>query len=155
LSYPDPNDIPHDTDWQEEITRTAPWHQHMLSARGDVAGVLYYLSGSYTDQQGIVKETGFTRSTVRANIDAPLNDVVTLGIRLGGSQIDRTVQDGEEFGRRDDTAHPVARALILQPTAASRDADGELYSTVSDYAGILRANPAFWLENIHQKFATN
>lgn len=156
LTYPDINALEYDTDWQDVILREAPWQQYSLSGSGGTDKLNYYVSGSYINQQGIVKETGYERYNIRANIDSKISDRISLGTRIGFSRIDRTRQSGEEVGRQDDTGHPIGRSLSLQPTIAAFDEDGNTLPTIVDASDILRGNPLFDLENIHQKqFATN
>ena len=150
-TYPNVNDLKNDTDWQDEILRTAPWSQHSLSAGGGTGKITYYVSGAYINQRGIVQETGYERFNIRANIDANVTDNIKFGTRLGFSRIDRTQQSGEEVGRNDDTGHPVARSLVLPPTRSPRDADGNLLVTIADANGTDRGNPLNDLRNIYQK----
>ncbi|MFT3748082.1 MAG: TonB-dependent receptor [Agriterribacter sp.] len=55
------------TDWFREITTTAPMQNYMLSVSGGGQSSNYAVSGSYMNQQGTVKYTGFERYTFRAN----------------------------------------------------------------------------------------
>ncbi len=57
------------TDWQDEIFRTAPIQNHTLSISGGNANVRYYVSGNYLDQRGIVINSGYQRYAARANLD--------------------------------------------------------------------------------------
>lgn len=57
------------TDWQDEIFRTAPIQNHTLSIAGGTANVKYYVSGNYLDQRGTVINSGFKRYSARANLD--------------------------------------------------------------------------------------
>lgn len=58
-----------DTDWQDEIFRTAAIQNHTLSIAGGNPNVKYYVSGNYLDQRGTVINSGFKRYSARANID--------------------------------------------------------------------------------------
>lgn len=53
------------TDWQDAIFRTAPMQQYELLVSGGNESSRYSLSGSYTDQDGIVKVTGYKRYNLR------------------------------------------------------------------------------------------
>ncbi len=57
------------TDWQDEIFRTAPIQNHTLSISGGNPNVRYYVSGNYLDQRGTVINSGFKRYSARANLD--------------------------------------------------------------------------------------
>lgn len=57
------------TDWQQEVLRTAPVSDIFLSVDGGNERVRYLVGGSYFDQKGIVLGSGYDRQTVRANLD--------------------------------------------------------------------------------------
>lgn len=57
------------TDWQQEVLRTAPISDVFLSVDGGNERVRYLVSGSYFDQTGIVIGSGYDRQTIRANLD--------------------------------------------------------------------------------------
>ncbi len=63
------------TDWQEEIYRTAFSHDHNLTVAGSVGQYLpYRVSAGYTDQEGILKTSDFKRYTVALNLNPSLFD---------------------------------------------------------------------------------
>ncbi len=70
------------TDWQNEIYRTALSHDHNLTVAGSVSDYLpYRLSVGYTDQQGILKTSDFKRYTVALNLNPSLlNDHLTFNL---------------------------------------------------------------------------
>ena len=70
------------TNWQNEIYRTALSHDHNLTVAGSVGDYLpYRLSAGYTDQQGILKTSDFKRYTVALNLNPSLfNDHLTFNL---------------------------------------------------------------------------
>jgi iron complex outermembrane receptor protein len=56
------------TDWQDEIYRTALSTDHNVSVYGGVNAVPYRLSIGYTKQNGIVQTSGFERYTATLNV---------------------------------------------------------------------------------------
>lgn len=61
------------TDWQEEIYRTALSHDHNLTVSGSVGNLLpYRVSLGFTDQQGILKTSDYKRYTVALNLNPSL-----------------------------------------------------------------------------------
>ena len=58
-----------DTDWQDEIFRTAPIQSYELSASGGADKTQYYTSIGYYDQQGTILNSGFNRLSARLNLD--------------------------------------------------------------------------------------
>lgn len=57
-----------DTDWQDEIYRTAISTDHNVSVYGGIGAVPYRLSFGYTKQNGIVRTSSFERYTASLNI---------------------------------------------------------------------------------------
>jgi TonB-linked SusC/RagA family outer membrane protein len=56
-----------ETDWQDEMFRTAPIRDFNLSASGGGDNSLFNISGGYFKQDGIMLGTGFERYSIRAN----------------------------------------------------------------------------------------
>lgn len=57
------------TDWQNEIFRTAPIQNHSISASGGSESTKYYASLEYFDQDGIILNSGFKRYNGRLNLE--------------------------------------------------------------------------------------
>ncbi|KXX69378.1 TonB-dependent receptor [Flammeovirga sp. SJP92] len=76
------DNYPHDTDWQNEIYRDAPIASYDLSLQGGNEKTSFYLSGSYFDQQGVIKGSGYDRTNLRANIDHHFSERVKVGTSL-------------------------------------------------------------------------
>ena len=56
------------TDWQDEIYRTAVSHDHNITISGGLKHMPYRVSLSYTNQNGIVKTSNFERFTASVNL---------------------------------------------------------------------------------------
>ena len=74
------------TDWQDEVFRTAPITGHSLSVSGGTETTRYSLSGNYLMHQGIVKNSDFNRAGIRANIEQKLGKKVTVGALINASR---------------------------------------------------------------------
>lgn len=71
-----------DTDWQEEITRTALSHKQDLSYSNAYNTGNYRVSLSYQDQEGIVRNSGQERITGRVNWNQGFfNEKLNLGVQ--------------------------------------------------------------------------
>ena len=70
-----------DTDWQDEIYRTAVSTDHNITVSGGLKNMPYRVSVGYTGQQGTVKTSDYKRYTASVNL-APtlLNDHLTFNI---------------------------------------------------------------------------
>ena len=62
------NNVGRGTDWFKLVTRDGATQQHNISVSGGNQSAKYLLSGNYYDQGGIIKNAGFKRITMRANI---------------------------------------------------------------------------------------
>ncbi len=58
-----------DTDWQKAITQLAPQHNYALSVSGGNEYSNFSISGSYYNEEGVLKSTDFERYMIRANSD--------------------------------------------------------------------------------------
>jgi len=67
------------TNWENEIFRTAPISNIELSARGGNDKTKFFLAGNYFDQQGIVIENYYKRASFRINVDNKVNDRINIG----------------------------------------------------------------------------
>jgi len=67
------------TNWLNQVLRTAPVTNVELSARGGNDKTRFFLSGDYFSQQGIVIDNAFNRGSFRANIDNKVSNRVSIG----------------------------------------------------------------------------
>lgn len=70
------------TNWENEIFRTAPISNVQLSARGGNDKTKFFLSGNYFDQTGIVIENFYKRASFRMNLDNKVSDRVSIGANM-------------------------------------------------------------------------
>lgn len=70
------------TNWQNEVTRNAPIQNYNLSIGGSKEDTKYYVSATYKDEVGNIKTAGYKQYGLRANIDAKINKVVSMGAEL-------------------------------------------------------------------------
>lgn len=72
------------TDWVGMLAdNTATSQQHGVTVRGGTDKVKYFSSIGFLDQQGVVKNTDFKRYNVRTNVDAQVNDYLSVALDLG------------------------------------------------------------------------
>lgn len=71
--------------WQDAVLETAPIQSYNLSASGGTDKVSYYVSGTYKDEQGTLRNTWFKTYGVRANVDVKASKVVNVGFMLNPS----------------------------------------------------------------------
>ena len=86
------------TDWQKEIFRSAPLQSHQLTVSGGSDQIQYAISGNHLNQQGIIINSGFKRSSIRLNIDAKASSILKVGGSLLFSQTDNKIVPTEGVG---------------------------------------------------------
>jgi len=87
----DPLNYPN-TDWAAAaLNNVALQNQHNLSVRGGSETVNYFVSLGKTGQDGLYKDgaTRYDQYSFRTNIDADINDRLTVGLSLAGRKEDR------------------------------------------------------------------
>jgi TonB-linked SusC/RagA family outer membrane protein len=66
--------------WQDAVLKTGSTQTHELSLSGGNDNLRYLVSGNYTDQKGIIINSGFQRYNGRVNLEKNVTDKLTLGI---------------------------------------------------------------------------
>lgn len=83
FSPDDINNIRINTDWQEEIFRTAPISNYELSTTGGNDKTSVFISGNYFNQEGILVGTDYQRLNGRVNLDHRMSQRLTIGTSIG------------------------------------------------------------------------
>ena len=87
------------TDWQDEIYRTAFSHDHNVTVSGAFKNLPYRVSVGYTDQQGILKTSDFKRVTAAINLNPSFfEDHLTLNLNGKGMYAKTQYADGGAVG---------------------------------------------------------
>src|SRR5690606_29725121 len=80
------------TDWFDEITRTAKFQQYDFSMNGGSTNLKYFLSLGYLDQEGIILNSNLKRYSMRVNLNSDdKNKLINWGLN---STISSTAQSG-------------------------------------------------------------
>lgn len=117
------------TNWLDEVFRQALFQEHQISISGGSDNIRYLVSGGFLDNQGTLRNTGFQRYSVRANIDADINKKLKVNLRLAPSY---TNQDFLPVTGRFHEANAgiVQSALLMNPILGVYDPESETgYST--------------------------
>lgn len=122
-------------DWQDEIYQTGFSQDYSVSVSGGSEQGYYAFSGGYTDQKGIIKNTGYTRYNLGMNISRH----ITNWLEIGTSQyFTNAVTD---FQRTNSENTGIIRsALIFPPTYGPHTQTEQL-----DELNWLAANPTNYI----------
>lgn len=119
-----PNDKGANTNWNDEVLRTAISHNHNVSINGGSEKTQYSASMSYQNKQGIIRGTDFERFGGRAFLQTKtLNDRLTLAFNVNAAQSKGTTVDSAKDGQS------VFDAMnYYSPLVPVTNADGSWYS---------------------------
>lgn len=122
LIYASPVNLGVGTDWQDEIFRIAPMDNIQVSARGGNDASTYAISGNFFTQDGIIKNSNFTKGNLRINLDQRLSEKVSIGtsLNLNRSALRGVVTDAEGAMPSSVTSW----ALAFNPGLGIYDAEG-------------------------------
>lgn len=112
------------TDWQDEIFRNAVSSNHSVSFSKSTETGNYFASISHMDQDGIILNSGFKRTTARLNAEESFFDNKRLKIKLNltASDIKETgIPNGANAGS---DGQVIIHALMANPTRSVYDENG-------------------------------
>lgn len=107
------------TDWQSEVFRQAPQQEHSATISGGSEKTKFYASAGYSDQQGIIKSSGFSRMSGRLNLDHTASDRFSFGMNLGytRSNTDQVQNDNNIYG-------VLGASILIPPVVPILNEDG-------------------------------
>ncbi|MBC9795213.1 SusC/RagA family TonB-linked outer membrane protein [Sinomicrobium weinanense] len=103
--------------WIDEVTRTTPISNYNLSISGAGEGFSYYVSGSSTNQKGVLVGDQFKRNTLNSKVEGDILNWVTVGANMLYSYQDLSGLEA-----------PLSSALNASPLASKFDENG-MYPT--------------------------
>ena len=159
------------TDWQDAVLRTAVQQAHELSVNGSTDKSRYAFSANYTDQDGIVLNSGFQRYNFHTNVEWELQKGLKFGINATygrSKQQGLTTTEEQVFNSSPYSAgitNSFVYALLMPPVISVYNADGSYnftnpyeyaYFAIGDHA----ANPVYDLkesvaENVNNYLLSN
>ena len=159
------------TDWQDAVLRTAIQQTHELSINGGTEKNRYAFSGNYTDQDGIILNSGFQRYNFHTNVEWELQEGLHFGVNATygrSKQSGLTTAEAKVFNSSPFSAgitNSFVYALLMPPVVSVYNQDGSYnfknpyeyaYFAIGDHA----ANPVYDLkesvaENINNYLLSN
>ena len=140
------NNLGGSTDWQDVVLQTGLTNNHNIAYGGGTDKGNYRFSFGYMDQDGIFKQSGFSRYSARFNGDQKfLDDKLTVGVNITASNTgDRSVPITNTSGFEGDL---LARMLVSNPTLSiyKNNKSGSLdcdTCTINQPSSNSEANPA-------------
>ena len=129
--FNDPTKLGKGTDWMGELFQYAPTQTYSANYSGGTQKSRYYVSGTYYDQQGIIKTTDYKRFTLQFNSDVELYKWLKLGHNLS---LNHDIKSQGEYN--------IQNTMKALPTQAIKNEDGSWAGPVglAMYVGDI-ANP--------------
>ncbi|WP_370088165.1 SusC/RagA family TonB-linked outer membrane protein [Ekhidna sp.] len=133
------DDLTYNTDWQEEIFRSAPSHRANVDVQGGTEQLGYFASVGYTTQEGILIGNKFDRLNGSVSLDSKLSDKLSANLNINyiHTKDDRLNED-------QDLGAPL-QAIVLPPS--------DSYDPANNYRLLVRSLEYNPLTEIH--FADN
>ena len=79
-----------EVDWVDAVLRKGAMQNYNVSLQGSANNTSYYLSGSYSDIEGIQLNDEFKRITLHMNLESKVNDWLTFGVNTSYSYRDNS-----------------------------------------------------------------
>ncbi|REA63680.1 SusC/RagA family TonB-linked outer membrane protein [Dyadobacter luteus] len=110
----------------DAVLRTASQQQYQLSATGGTENVRYAVSTEYMNQDGIIKNSNFSRYSLRANVDAQLTKKLSAKVNMNAALADRQIVAPSGWGGGANESI-VAQATSAQPYYPLYNPDGSYF----------------------------
>lgn len=107
------------TDWKDEMFKTGKVQNYELSVSGGTERMMYYVSGSFYDQEGIAPRSGLKRFVFRSNLEGKVKEWLKIGanVSLGYSKYEQTESGNSTF-------NPAVAAIVTKPYYSPYNEDG-------------------------------
>ena len=159
------------TNWQDAVLRTAMQQSHEISVTGATESSRYAFSANYTNQDGVILNSGFQRYNFHTNVEWSLSDKLKFGVNAtygrskqeGLTTTSETVYNSSPYSAG--ITNSFVYALLMPPVISVYNADGSYnFTNPFEYAyfaiGNHAANPLYDLkesvaENINNYLLSN
>lgn len=125
------------SNWQEEIFHTSLSTDYNLSVSGGNDKGFYAYSGNYAKQDGIIRNSGYERYSLRASIGKHVTGWMEIGTNLSFTKSETDFANTLSYNTG------IIRSAIVFPPVYGPDMD----TTTADDLNWLAANPAAYVKN--------
>lgn len=124
----------YDTNWRDAVLRKGKTRDYNVSASGGTETTKFYVSGGYSDQEGIALASSFKRYSAKLNLENKATDFLNIGMYNTLSYTDQAAPSG---GTNGSSLLGFANSVSNVYPYYERDADGNI---VNDLQGKPRYN---------------
>ena len=129
----DPSILGAGTNWQDALFRRTNLQKHSVSISGGSDKTTFYFSGDYLKQDGVALGSGFSRGSLRLNLDNQANKWLKFGTNLTG------------FGTREKvnttSGNIISLAITQNPTIPVKNPDGTFGGPTPSQTQYAQTNP--------------
>lgn len=122
------------TDWLKAIFQNGQIQSHQLSVRGGNDKALYYISGTYFKQDGIVLNSSYDRYSLLSKLNLNLSDRLSIANNINISYSNKNIIGSSGDGYGGNGGSVVRYALFRTPAIPVNDSAG-VYSDLPAYPG--------------------
>lgn len=148
---------PVDADWQEEAFQDAGMFSHDLSAAGGNDATRFFVSGHFSDQDGILIKDRFQRASARLNLDHKASDRVALGMNLSlGRTFHQRLSTDNAFSTPLQSIAQLPITPVYYPVGYGPDPGGvEYWAQLTGYeaSDVLNNDTYYYNGTIHRDFS--
>lgn len=124
--YQNPEQYGVGTDWYNLLLRNAPVQSYSLSLNGGSEKASLSVVGGYFNQDGILKNSGYKRFSLRINAEFTINKHIKVGASIAPSlQLEHNNRQSNSFNF-DGQRQIIASTLMMPPMASPYNPDGTL-----------------------------
>ncbi len=114
----DPSILGAGTNWQDALFQNTNMQKYSLSMSGGSDKSTFYVSGDYLNQDGVALGSGFTRGSIRLNLDNQATKWLKFGINLSAFATKEKVNTTD--------GNLINIAITQNPTIPVKNPDGSL-----------------------------
>ncbi len=140
------------TDWWDAIVRSAPVQNHTVTFSGGSQKGRYSISGNYYNQEGIIKNSGVERGSVRVNLDQELKDWLSIGVNLQLSRNERNSVPADNGARGSSILSAAASAPPTLPLYDDNGLPTQIEQAYTFGSADMR-NPLIWTLRKNRNFS--
>lgn len=129
----DPTLLGNGTNWQDALFRRTTMQKHALALSGGTEKTTFYFSGDYLSQDGVALGSGFTRGSVRLNLDNQVNKWLKFGTNLSAFSTKEKVNVT--------SGNIINIAISQNPTIPVKNPDGTFGGPLPAQAQYSQTNP--------------
>lgn len=132
------------TDHVKELFRNALIMRHELSVTGGSERTTYAMSGSFFDQDGIIKNSGYKKFSFRSNVQSDIKKWLNIGMNVIGSMAETQSIPSSGDGYGSNEGGSAIRYGLFRPSAVPTYAqDGSYVDLPGSYFGNSAYNTFF------------